>query len=143
MSVLALGIASSAKILETGYTHLFATQNYTQAAHLAHSHLSILRTKRSFEELGPEFQTGEYDQHFQWQLELKPILENPFFKSNIIKNTVLKNLGEQPENELSSLFVPVEVELRIAFENGAQSREFHSLLIVEKPIEIQDAGLAK
>ena len=128
LSVLALGIASSAKILETGYTHLFATQNYTQAAHLAHSHLGILKTKRSFEELGPEFQTGEYDQHFQWQLELKPILENPFGERST-----------KPKNKLSSLFVPVEVQLRIAFENGAQSREFHSLLIVEKPMKLRDA----
>lgn len=122
LSVLALGVAGSAKLSELGYEQLSATQNYNQAAFLAHGHLTSLNVVQSYQDLGPVYQKGSYNQRFNWELSLTSV--------------ELESLPSST-TALTRRVIPVRADLTIRFENNARSLELHSLILAPaEPLDL-------
>lgn len=111
LSVLAIGVAGSAKLSELGYNHIAASQNYNQAGYFAHTHLTTLGAATSYQTLGPAYQQGAYNARFNWELNLTAI--EP----------------ETPADITYLRVVPTRADLTIWFEDDTRSIQFHSLIM--------------
>ncbi|MFT6098058.1 MAG: prepilin-type N-terminal cleavage/methylation domain-containing protein [Arenicella sp.] len=130
LSILALGIASVAKLRLTAYQHIALTEEIQQASYFADTHLSSLGLQKS---IASGSQTGEYARGesvdgYPWQLLLTPLSDDAL----------------QPESiSLSDKVRPISANLSVWVDQGVRELRFHTLILAEPLIETEQSSLSR
>lgn len=121
LSLLALGIAGTAKLTELGYRQLAAADETRQAAYFAHSHLNALSQADS-QALLP--QQGRYNSHFRWQLKLTPVPP-----ASVKADVKLATTAPTVVVPATAISTAMRADLVVWMDNDSRAMEFHTLIV--------------